>query len=81
MRAALTRHFYNLNETLPPAVLSKASRRLVPYGNCYNHNPCCEKWVELGECKTNKLYMNQYCSAACKTCTPSFNTTNGKFFS
>lgn len=48
--------------------------------DCFNRNPCCESWASRGECKENEEYMKIYCRAACRICTPSFNTTDGKFY-
>uniref|UniRef100_A0A914EM91 ShKT domain-containing protein n=1 Tax=Acrobeloides nanus TaxID=290746 RepID=A0A914EM91_9BILA len=56
-----------------------STQQFVPrpqFVNCFNRHPCCELWVEQGECRTNQNYMNQYCPAACHTCNPSFNITN-----
>src|SRR4051812_35330355 len=62
-----------------PTRLSAAKLALAPFQratsfvDCFNMNPCCERWADGGECKANPDYMRGYCRAACGLCHPSFN--------
>ncbi|VDM23589.1 unnamed protein product, partial [Wuchereria bancrofti] len=44
--------------------------------DCFNRHPCCEAWANLGECRKNRNYMEQYCRAACHICNSTFDTSN-----
>uniref|UniRef100_A0A0M3HW24 ShTK domain protein n=1 Tax=Ascaris lumbricoides TaxID=6252 RepID=A0A0M3HW24_ASCLU len=66
-------------QTLLPAVeraqVSQAWQNRT-FVDCFNRNQCCEQWARDGECRRNAQYMRQYCSAACHTCRPAYNTSN-----
>uniref|UniRef100_A0A0N5AGM7 ShKT domain-containing protein n=1 Tax=Syphacia muris TaxID=451379 RepID=A0A0N5AGM7_9BILA len=40
--------------------------------NCYNRNPCCNKWSAIGYCNKNRKFQ-KYCPVSCKICQPMFN--------
>uniref|UniRef100_A0A915Q146 ShKT domain-containing protein n=1 Tax=Setaria digitata TaxID=48799 RepID=A0A915Q146_9BILA len=66
---------------VPQAELSEAQQTQIlrsqrSFVDCFNRHPCCETWAHIGECRQNGNYMRQYCRAACRVCSPSFNASN-----
>ncbi|CAA95805.2 Putative tyrosinase-like protein tyr-3 [Caenorhabditis elegans] len=41
--------------------------------SCFNENECCGPWSAKGECQKNPVYMNVWCKASCRQCTPNYN--------
>lgn len=48
--------------------------------SCFNENECCGPWSAKGECQKNPVYMNVWCKASCRQCTPNYNINEGTLF-
>ncbi|CAD5220567.1 unnamed protein product [Bursaphelenchus xylophilus] len=38
------------------------------FSTCFNYNPLCEFWADLGECAKNPFWMRPNCQRSCRSC-------------
>jgi hypothetical protein len=46
----------------------KAKDAIQNLAKCLNKHELCTHWSVLGECKTNRVFMQKECAPACRTC-------------
>ncbi|EGT54069.1 hypothetical protein CAEBREN_32008 [Caenorhabditis brenneri] len=57
----------------PPPTIQPTKPVVTVETSCFNENECCGPWAAKGECQKNPVYMNVWCKASCRQCTPNYN--------
>ncbi|ULU11549.1 hypothetical protein L3Y34_015167 [Caenorhabditis briggsae] len=57
----------------PPPTITPTKPVVTVETTCFNENECCGPWSAKGECQKNPVYMNVWCKASCRQCTPKYD--------